>query len=99
VQGSVVEEDVASGARIFWVPRPRISGARSFMGDMFVGETSGARSSYVSCVVSLKSRVIPRYLRTRVLRGTRVGYPGRVVGLGWSGRVNRLGPNDLDGLW
>jgi hypothetical protein len=31
---SVVEEDVASGARIFRVPRPLISGARSFMGDM-----------------------------------------------------------------
>jgi hypothetical protein len=47
VQGSAVEEDVASGARTLRVPRPRISGARSLMGDMFFGETSGARSSYV----------------------------------------------------
>jgi hypothetical protein len=30
----VVEEDVASGAQIFSVPRPLISGARSYMGDM-----------------------------------------------------------------
>jgi len=35
VQGSAVEEDVASGARTLRVPRPRISGARSLMGDMF----------------------------------------------------------------
>jgi hypothetical protein len=47
VQGSAVEEDVASGARTLRVPRPRISGARSLMGDMFFGQTSGARSSYV----------------------------------------------------
>jgi hypothetical protein len=31
---SVVEEDVASGAQIFRVSLPLISGARSFMGDM-----------------------------------------------------------------
>jgi hypothetical protein len=31
---SVVEEDVASGARTFRVPRPLISGAQFYMGDM-----------------------------------------------------------------
>jgi hypothetical protein len=36
VRGSVVEEDVALGARTFRVPLPPISGTRSFMGDMFV---------------------------------------------------------------
>jgi len=30
----VVEEDVTSGARIFRIPRPLISGARSYIGDM-----------------------------------------------------------------
>jgi len=34
MQESVVEEDVTSGARIFQVPRPPISGARSFIGNM-----------------------------------------------------------------
>jgi hypothetical protein len=36
VRGSVVEEDVASGARTFRVLLPPISGARSFMGDMLL---------------------------------------------------------------
>jgi hypothetical protein len=31
--------------------------------------------------------------RTLVLQGIRVNYPSR-----WSGRLNRLGPNDFDGL-
>jgi hypothetical protein len=36
VRGLVVEEDVASGARTFRVPRPPILGARSFMCDMLL---------------------------------------------------------------
>jgi len=31
---SVVDEDVASGAQIFRVPRPQISGVRSYTGGM-----------------------------------------------------------------
>jgi hypothetical protein len=36
MRGSIVEEDVASGTRIFRVPRLPISGARSFMDDILL---------------------------------------------------------------
>jgi hypothetical protein len=59
---SVVDEDVASGARIFRVPLPLISGVRSYTGGMTLvklraHDLVGRRAS---CVVSLKSRVLPR---------------------------------------
>jgi hypothetical protein len=34
IRESVVDEDVASGVRIFRVPRPLISGVRSYTGGM-----------------------------------------------------------------
>jgi hypothetical protein len=52
---SVVGEDVASGARIFRVPRPLI-----LYRWHDIGEAPGARSSLMSCVVSLKSRLLSR---------------------------------------
>jgi hypothetical protein len=107
-----------------------------------VGETSGARFSYVLCVVSLKSRRLGCYkvsgsttrvewdpllgwtlssgwFVARMRSSTRMdhrlgmhpclGMVSRVHGcykvsgsttrVGWSGRLNRLSPNDFDGLW
>jgi hypothetical protein len=74
--------------------RPDISGSmtayldRTILYGWYVcRDSSGARSSYISCVVSLKSRVIPRCSRTRVLQGIRVDHPSRMVGL-----VEPVGP-------
>lgn len=51
--------------------------------------TSGAQSSFVSCIVSLRFRVLPRYTRTWTSIGIRVGN---------SGQLNRLDPSGLNGL-
>jgi hypothetical protein len=51
--------------------------------------TSGAQSSFMSCVVSLRFRVLPRYTRTWISTSIWVGN---------SGQLNRLGPSGLNGL-
>jgi hypothetical protein len=51
--------------------------------------TSGAQSSFVSCVVSLRFRVLPRYMRT---------WTSTSIWVGNSGQLNRLGPSGLNGL-
>jgi hypothetical protein len=134
VRGSVVEEDVASGARTFRVPRLPILGARR------TRVLQGIRVNYSSCVGSSArmdsqlgvicgsdeiidsdeildlngslaqnaplARMDPRLgmhhwlgMVSRVLGCYKVsGSIARVRWSGWLGRLNRLGPNNFDGL-
>jgi hypothetical protein len=55
----------------------------------WVPPTPGAQSSCVSCVVSLRFRVLPRYTRMRTSTNIRVYN---------SGQLNRLGPSGINGL-
>jgi len=65
-----------------------------------IDKASDARSSLVSWVVSLGSRVIPKYTRTQVLQSIQVGNPSWVVGSVepvWAQMIG-LGPDGLISL-
>jgi hypothetical protein len=85
---SAVEENMAFGRTDISGPRPLIPGARSFMADI-TSEAPGIQSRFASCPTSPRSWVIPRSTPALASIGTRVGK---------SGRLNRLGPDDLGKL-
>lgn len=84
----IVDEDVASDARIFG-SMATYPGRMILGGRRAVDEALDARSSLISCIVSLRTWVLPRHTRTWTSTSIQVGN---------SGQLNKLGPSGIDGL-